>query len=248
MCNGCIINSLTTNEIIKYCFFMNIIQLVISIFILFFSFLCFIVSNLDLIIKTGYMTYINNILFTIIFILIIILLEFYRKKNFLIKDKKQISIALVMICICISIFKFFSSLIIISKVKHIYLLIKDEKSNKNNEYKKLLDQINLLFIFLLIILGLFFIMSIFWILYTVLIHNMRIIIYNDGNNSFYNRNNNSYMSTKPDIIDNSNEIIINNLNEGNKNNNFYFFSQNIINKFEKEYEDKGSQTIIKGIK
>lgn len=248
MCNGCIINSLTTNEIIKYCFFMNIIQLVISIFILFFSFLCFIVSNLDLIIKTGYMTYINNILFTIIFILIIILLEFYRKKNFLIKDKKQISIALVMICICISIFKFFSSLIIISKVKHIYLLIKDEKSNKNNEYKKLLDQINLLFIFLLIILGLFFIMSIFWILYTVLIHNMRIIIYNDGNNSFYNRNNNSYLSTKPDIIDNSNEIIINNLNEGNKNNNFYFFSQNIINKFEKEYEDKGSQTIIKGIK
>ena len=248
MCNGCIINSLTTNEIIKYCFFMNIIQLVISIFILFFSFLCFIVSNLDLIIKTGYMTYINNIFFIIIFILIIILLEFYRKKNFLIKDKKQISIALVMICICISIFKFFSSLIIISKVKHIYLLIKDEKSNKNNEYKKLLEQINLLFIFLLIILGLFFIMSIFWILYTVLIHNMRIIIYNDGNNSFYNRNNNSYLSTKPDIIDNSNEIIINNLNEGNKNNNFYFFSQNIINKFEKEYEDKGSQTIIKGIK
>jgi hypothetical protein len=53
------------------------------------------------------------------------------------------------------------------------------------------------------------------------------------------------MSTRPDINDNSQEIIINNLNEGNKNNNFYYLSQNIINKFEKEYEEKGVQTIIK---
>ena len=68
---------------------------------------------------------------------------------------------------------------------------------------------------------------------------------NDANNVYRNNGNLSYMSTRPDINDNSQEIIINNLNEGNKNNNFYFLSQNVINKFEKEFEEKEVQTVIK---
>ena len=62
---------------------------------------------------------------------------------------------------------------------------------------------------------------------------------------YFNRN--SYLSTKPDFDDNGQEIAVENLNDGNKDNNFIYVSRNIINKIEKEYEDKGTQTNIKGI-
>ena len=99
-------------------------------------------------------------------------------------------------------------------------------------------------------LGLYNFSIIILLIYSLLIYKLRLIaIRNDLNNVYHNNGNISYMSTKSDVNDNSREIIINNLNEENKkNNNFFFFSQNLINKFEKEYEDKGIQAVIKGNK
>lgn len=249
MCNSyCIITSLTTNNFTKYSLVLNVIIIILNIIIIFISILCLISCEIDLIIKTGYMNYTNNILLCILFILGLLLIEFYRKKNYLLKDKKQISIIIIMVSLVMSVMKCFSSLIAIAKIKRIYESIKIQSNYKNDRYEKLYKQVNLLLGYILTLFGLFIILSIFLIIYTLLIYNLRIIIFNnDVNNVYNNRNNISYLSTQPDISDNSNEIIINNINERNKNNNFYYLSQNIINKVEKDYEDKESQTIIKGI-
>ena len=79
-----------------------------------------------------------------------------------------------------------------------------------------------------------------------MIYNLRVVILNDERNNIniYNRNNLSYLSTKTDLGDNSREVIINNLS---KENNFYYFSDNIINEVQKDYEDKEIQTNIKGL-
>ena len=249
MCNSyCIITSLTTNNFTKYSLVLNVIIIILNIIIIFISILCLISCEIDLIIKTGYMNYTNNILLCILFILGLLLIEFYRKKNYLLKDKKQISIIIIMVSLVMSVMKCFSSLIAIAKIKRIYESIKIQSNYKFDRYEKLYKQVNLLLGYILTLFGLFIILSIFLIIYTLLIYNLRIIIFNnDVNNVYNNRNNISYLSTQPDISDNSNEIIINNINERNKNNNFYYLSQNIINKVEKDYEDKESQTIIKGI-
>lgn len=249
MCNSyCIITSLTTNNFTKYSLVLNVIIIILNIIIIFISILCLISCEIDLIIKTGYMNYTNNILLCILFILGLLLIEFYRKKNYLLKDKKQISIIIIMVSLVMSVMKCFSSLIALAKIKRIYESIKIQSNYKNDRYEKLYKQVNLLLGYILTFFGLFIILSIFLIIYTLLIYNLRIIIFNnDVNNVYNNRNNISYLSTQPDISDNSNEIIINNINERNKNNNFYYLSQNIINKVEKDYEDKESQTIIKGI-
>ena len=249
MCNSyCIITSLTTNNFTKYSLVLNVIIIILNIIIIFISILCLISCEIDLIIKTGYMNYTNNILLCILFILGLLLIEFYRKKNYLLKDKKQISIIIIMVSLVMSVMKCFSSLIALAKIKRIYESIKIQSNYKNDRYEKLYKQVNLLLGYILTFFGLFIILSIFLIIYTLLIYNLRIIIFNnDVNNVYNNRNNISYLSTQPDISDNSNEIIINNINERNKNNNFYYLSKNIINKVEKDYEDKESQTIIKGI-
>ena len=249
MCNSyCIITSLTTNNFTKYSLVLNVIIIILNIIIIFISILCLISCEIDLIIKTGYMNYTNNILLCILFILGLLLIEFYRKKNYLLKDKKQISIIIIMVSLIMSVLKCFSSLIALAKIKRIYESIKIQSNYKNDRYEKLYKQVNLLLGYILTLFGLFIILSIFLIIYTLLIYNLRIIIFNnDVNNVYNNRNNISYLSTQPDISDNSNEIIINNINERNKNNNFYYLSKNIINKVEKDYEDKESQTIIKGI-
>ena len=246
MCNSfCIFSHLNTNKFIKYSNILNILQIIINSFIIIISLLCFISCNLDLIIKTGYSNYINNIFFCLFMLIIIALIKYYHYKKILIKDKKQTSLILICLCFCVTITKCFSCLFAISKMIRIYRLIKIENSK---EIFKVYKQADLLLIYLIILLGLFIILGIFWLIYMILIYNLRIIILNnDINNIYYNRNNISYMSTKPDLDDNSQEIAINNLNEGYKNNNFNYFSQNIINNIQKEYENKEAQTNIKGL-
>jgi hypothetical protein len=186
------------------------------------------------------MSYVNNIFLSLLIIPIIILIEFYRKRNNLTKEKKGASFILISLSLFMSIYKSFSSLIEISKIYRIYFLSKGDKN--------LLNQIKIIIGIKIMTLGLYFFSIIILLIYTLLIYKLRLIsIHNDLNNVYHNNGNISYMSTKSDVNDNSKEIIINNLNEGNKkNNNFFFFSQNLINKFEKEYEDKGIQAVIKG--
>ena len=250
MCNSNLLfNSLTTNKFLQYSFILTIIQIIIISLIILFTILCFISCNLSFIIKTGYSYYINNIFFGLIILSIIILIIFYQKKKILIKDKKQASIFFYMICISISITKSFTSFVTIGKLRNLYSLIKKWNLTYQISYAKMYKEYNILFAYLIILLGLYLIYGLFCLIHIILISKLRVIILNNNlNNDYYNNNNNlSHLSTKPDFDDNSHEIIINNLNEGNKNNNFYFLSQNIINKIKKEYEDKGTQTNIKGI-
>ena len=249
MCNSiCIIRSLTTNKFEKYSRFLNFLQIILNSFIILFTILCFSSCELNLIIKTGYSNYINNILFSLIMILIIILIKYYHHKNYLIKDKKQTSFILIFLCLSITIIKFFNLLIAITKLNRIYSIKKNDIYSYQKDYNKVYKQIKKLSIYLSILLSLFFILGIFWLIYLILFFNLRIIILNnDINNAYFNRNNISYISTKPEVDDNSQDIIINNINEDSKNNNFNYLSQNIINKIQKEYENKEVQTNIKGI-
>ena len=245
-----LINSLNTNKFAKYSNILCIIQFILNCLIIIVSILCFISCNLDLIIKSGYSFYVNNIFFCFIMLLITILIKYYNNKNILIKDKKQTSFILICFCLCITVIKCFTTLISIAKIKRIYRSIKLENLYYYKKYSKLIiyKQANLLFIYVLILFGFFIFLGIFWLIYILLIYNLRIIILNNDLNNIYNNSSNiSYISTKPDIEDNSQEIAINNLNDGYKNNNFIYFSKNVINKIEKEFEDKESQTNIKGI-
>ena len=242
MCySHCILNSLTRNNFQKFSFILNIIQLSISIIIMIINLLIFIICDKHLIIRTGFMSFVNNIFLSFLIMLLLLVIEYYRRSNNLTKDKKQTTFTLICFCVLMTIIKCFSSLITIAKIDRIYILIKDDKI--------LFSQTTLMLGITLVTFGLYITSEIILIIYILFIYNLRIIIFNNDANNNINRNNGnlSYMSTRPDITDNSQEIIINNLNEGNKNNNFYFLSQNIINKFEKECEEKEAPTIIKGI-
>ena len=250
MCNSyCLLNSFNTNKFAKYSFILNIIQLIINFLIIICTLLCFISCNLDLIIRTGYSYYIKNILYCLLTILIILLIFYYQNKNLLIKDKKQTCFILICLSASMNFMKCFTTLFLIGRVKRIYRTYKNQnKYYYGDEYNLGNKQTNLLLIYILILFGLFLFLGIFWLIYLYLLYNLRVIILNnDFNNVYNNRTNNSYISTKPDFEDNSQEIVINSLNDGNKNNNFIYFSQKIINNIEKEYEDKECQTIIKGI-
>ena len=233
-------NSLTIDKFNKYSFLINIFQLSISSIIIFINLFVFIICDMDIIIKTGFMSYVNNIFLSLLIMSSIILIEFYRKRNILTKEKKGVSFILISFSSFMSIYKSLSSLMEISKLYRIYYLSKGDKN--------LLIQIKIMLGIKIMTLVLYIFSMIILLIYTLLIYKLRLIaIHNDLNNVYHNNGNISYMSTKSDINDNSREIIINNLNEGNKkNNNFFFFSQNLINKFEKEYEDKECQTTIKG--
>ena len=247
MCNYiCISNSTNINNFPKYSKLINLIQIILNSLIIFFTFLCFISCNLDYIIKTGYIYYINNIFFCFLMLLVSVFIYYYNKKKELINNKKQASIYFIMVCFCVTMINCFITLIVVVKLKRNYI-----SKRYNNYYIKeisLIKQAKLLFIYLLIIFVLYLSLGIFYLINTTLIYNWRTIaLTNEFNNEYNNRGNMSYLSTKSDINDNNQDIIINNLNEGNKNNNFCFLSQNIINKIEKEFEDKECQTSIKGI-
>ena len=237
MCNSCCrLNSLTLDKFNKYSFLINILQISISSLIIFINLLIFIICNKSLIIRIGFMSYVNNIFLSLLIIPSIIIIELYRKRNNLTKEKKSTSMILISFSLFMSIYKLFSTLIEISKLHQINYLFRNEK-NYFIQIKFILG-VNIMN------LGLYIFSIIILLIYSLLIYKIRLIAFhNDLNNVYHNNGNISYMSTKSDVNDNSREIIINNLNEGNKkNNNFFFFSQNLINKFEKEYEDKECQT------
>ena len=246
MCNSiCLFNSINSKRFLNYSKILNITIILFNSLILLITILCFISCNLDLIIITGYISYINNIIFCLIMISIIMLIIFYTYKKNVINEKKQAIIILSAMCLCISMVKYFTTLTILRKVKNRYKMIKKFEYPDPKSYKDAYNQTKVLLIYLLMIFILYFFNLILWLFYIILIFSLRInIINNERNNNIYNRNNLSYLSTKTDLGENNREIIINNLNEEN---NYYYFSKNIIKEVEKDFEDKEIQTNIKGI-
>ncbi len=242
----CQCNSIYINNCTKISNLLNLIQIILNFLLILFNVLRFTSFSLDFILKTGYIFNINNIFFCFLMLLISVLIKFYAKKNYLIKDKKQTSLYFILLCFFVTSINCILSYFSISKIRSTYL--SNRYNNYYNKYNNELKQIKLLFFYLIIIFGLYLILGVSYFISSFSLYHLGNIIFNnDINNEYNNRNNISYLSTKSDINDNNQDIIINNLNERKKNNNFYFFSQNIINQIEKEYEDKDSQTNIKGI-
>jgi ABC-type microcin C transport system permease subunit YejE len=160
------------------------------------------------------------------------------------RDKKQASIFIVFACFWVSIIFCFLSLVAIGKLKTKFKsrLFEYYSNHKNYEVVK---QIKILFIYLIIILASYLILTIVWLINITLIYNFKINVYNNAVNDYDYGNNISYLSTQSDLNENNQENIINNINDENKKNNICFLSQNIINKIEKEFKDNGCQTIIK---
>jgi hypothetical protein len=129
MCNFCCrINSLTIDKFNQYSFLINILQISISSIIIFINILIFIICDKYLIIRIGFMSYVNNIFLSLLILPTIILIDFYRKRNNLQKEKKGASFILINFILFMSIYKVFSSLIEISKLYHKYKLFKGEKN------------------------------------------------------------------------------------------------------------------------
>ena len=229
-------NSININYFAERSNSLNFIQIILNSLQILLNLLCFISCSFDLILETGYLNYIHNIFCCFLMILISILINYYAKENYLRKDKKLSTRYFISLCISVTSVNFLLSFRSFLALRYTYLSSKFYNNKTNNELK----QIKLLYIYSIIMLSLYTILD---ALYFIYIDLFRIINFFDNDL----RNNISYLSTKSDINDNNQDIIINNLNERKKNNNFYFFSQNIINQIEKEYEDKESQTNIKGI-
>ena len=214
----------------------------LNLVILFFIFLCLIQEKYQVLLKTEMLSYINNILLCILMLVIIALIEYYRCKNYLIKTKVNASIIFLSTCCFISIIEFiksFDSILSIKKYMLLYnigkrAILNDdiyELNKRMNKQKKYLTIISVIFIFLEIV----------YIIYIITIYNMKIVYFSLN---FNNDERFDDVSTEVDISanQNGNQIGISDLNIG-KIKCSYFISQKIVDKIEKEYKDKYTQTI-----
>ena len=244
----CLINSLNEKNFAKLSIILNILIILINSLIIIINLSCFFFPSLELIIKTGVHNYINNIFYPLIILSIIILIIYYRQKKQL-QKKKRVSMFLFLFCFFFAIFQISSNESSSSLLKSLYKETSKKGFDSNEAYKKFKKETSFLSTSLSEIICLYVLLEIFLLVYFCLIYNLRIVLFqqefNDNFRDFGNINN---LSTGPDINDDSQEIVINNLNAGSKNNNFYFFSEKIINGLEKTYEDKEIQTNIKGLR
>ena len=199
--------------------------------------------NLVILLKTEMLSYINIILLCILMIIILALIEYYRFKNYLIKTKINTSIIFLSTCSFISIIEFIKSFDSILSIKRYMLLYNISKrailddyiyqlQKRMNKQKNYLTIISIIFIFLLIL----------YILYIIIIYNMKIVFFSLN---FNNDERFGDVSTEVDIDvnQNGNQIGINILNMDNIKCS-YFVSKKIVDKIEKEYKDKYTQTIF----
>ena len=221
----------------------NALIISLNLVILIFLFLCLIQGKYKVLLKTEMLSYINIILLCILMIIIIALIEYYRFKNYLIKTKINTSIIFLSTCSFISIIEFIKSFDSILSIKRYMLLYNISKrailddyiyqlQKRMNKQKNYLTIISIIFIFLLIL----------YILYIIIIYNMKIVYFSLN---FNNDERFGDVSTEVDIDvnQNGNQIGINILNMNNIKCS-YFVSKKIVDKIEKEYKDKYTQTIF----
>lgn len=228
-------NNSYSNIILSFnilCYSFNFILIIISLIIL---------SRFEtlLVIKSGYMGLINNILISIILIFLVFNLDYYRQKQIFLREKKYASVMLLLISAFLSFIKLFSSVNNLTKLKR----IKKRNNNINDQdYNSFSNtEINKLIKFFILLIIIFIILLCVLIVYIYFVYKMKVNTVRNGvNNNIYNRTNNSNLSTRPDNADCSTEIIVNDID----NNKFCYVSQNIINDVEKEYCNKETQTII----
>ena len=239
-----IFRNVTLEKCSKISFVFNLSLTLLNITIIIFTSLCFIQDKYDIILKTEMMSYINNIFFCVIMISFLILIEFYRCKKFLIKRKIKSSLILMTSCTFISAIKIMDVFDSITKINR-YMLLFNFKKNSNIDFvMKLTKQINKQKTYLIIILVIFTITFLLYIFYAISLFNMSIIYMNINFNNAQNDDKISNISTEVDISNDNNENNISDINI-DKIKYKYYLSENIMNKIEKEYKDKMTQTIAK---
>lgn len=216
--------SLNNDKILKILYVVNVIIFSVFILIIISSIFSLISFDYSLISQIGYISFINNVFLSILGISLIGLVEYYRTKNFLIKDKKTPSFFILFFCIVLGLIKLLSSLGLLLRFKSI----------KNREIKNLLIIIYIIFSF-------YVLLEIFLIIDSFLLQLMKKNIIRMQINNRYISTNESNISTKPDIIENSNEILIDNYHNKDM---FFYISQKVINNVQKEFINKEIQTII----
>ena len=118
MCCKCnrIIRNISLEKCSKISLVLNLSLISLNIVIIFFTLLCFIKDKYEIILKTEILSYVNNIFFCVIMIMIIILIEYYRCKKFLIKSKIKASLSLISLCAFISAIEFMDAFDSITKI------------------------------------------------------------------------------------------------------------------------------------
>ena len=235
------ITSINNNSYSKIIFTLNIICYSINFILIVTSLVILTRFDTSLVIKSGYMALVNNILISLCLVFVVFILDDYRKKKIFLREKKYTSVMLILIGAFLSFIKLFTSANNFTKLKRI------KKKNKNisdRDYNLFsnteINKIAILSIFIIIV---FFLLFAIWIIYIFFVYKMKMnTIRNGVNNNIYNRTNNSNLSTKADNdnADCSGEIIVKNID----NNKFFYISKNINNDVEKDYCNKETQTII----
>ena len=147
-------------------------------------------------------------------------------------------------CTFISAIKIMDVFDSITKINR-YMLLFNFKKNSNIDFvMKLTKQINKQKTYLIIILVIFTITFLLYIFYAISLFNMSLIYMNINFNNAQNDDKISNISTEVDISNDNNENNISDINI-DKIKYKYYLSENIMNKIEKEYKDKMTQTIAK---
>ena len=242
MCRiNCLFNNISLEKCSRISFYFNISLLVLNVVIIFFTSLSIIEDKYEIILKTEMLYYVNNIFICFLMIVEILIIEYYRCKKYLIKSKINVSIFFLALSAFVSIMEFIETFDSITSIKRYMLLFNMNKKVLYNDYaKQFNEQIDQQKTYLTIISILLIVLTLLYIFYLISLFNIKIIYFsvNFNNRQIDERIVNE--STEVDISNNDN--IINYLNiDGIKKS--YFFSQNIVNKLEKEYKDEFTQTI-----
>lgn len=239
-----IYNNVSLDKFSCISFIFNASILSLNLVNVFFLFLCLYQGKYKALLAIEMLSYIKMILLCLLMIIIIALIEYYRFKNYLIKTKMEASFMFLSACCIISIIEFIKSLnsfLHIKRYMPLYNITKKraaldyyiyELHKRMNKQKNYLIIISIIFIFLVIL----------YFLYIIIIYNMKAIYFS------FNFNNDERFgdaSTEVDISANQNvnQIGVNILNMNNIKCS-YFVSQKIVDKIEKEYKDKYTQTIF----
>ena len=128
-CNR-IFRNISLEKCSKISLVLNLSLILLNLVIIFFTLLCFIKDKKGIILKTEMLSYINNIFFCVIMIILLILIEYYRCTKYLIKSKIKASLTFISACAFISAIKFMDVFDSITKINR-YMLLTLIKIMKN---------------------------------------------------------------------------------------------------------------------
>ena len=239
-CNR-IFRNISLEKCSKISLVLNLSLILLNLVIIFFTLLCFIKDKKGIILKTEMLSYINNIFFCIIMIILLILIEYYRCTKYLIKSKIKASLTFISACAFISAIKFMDVFDSITKINRYMSLFNVNKKTVYNDYAiQISRQISNQKKYLIIILVTFIILLVLNVIYIIALFNMNIIFININFNLAQNDDKISSVSTEVDIS-NDNENNISNISF-DKIKYKYYLSETIMNKIEKEYNNQMTQT------